>query len=306
MSIRTILLSCTLLAAGACGPVATTAIKLPAGPPAAPYTVSDQTKSVGNNAVTNNADVTQIVVDSRILSGLQNSPEADIPAGQGTKAIDYYRTATSFWQWPEQNLWRGETNSGAGQATLIKSHDAVDYAISTIQLERTGDTTMPVTGAANYKGLYAGTVSGEGGQPVRTYDNSATAFFSGDVSLSADFATARVSGAITNRTTDSLAAGYSNIRQTKDITLELGGIENGAFLGAATSAADDPDNPDPTVQYPDDSYRYYETTGTYEGLFVGANADEIVGKITVDHVQGGTSPHSVRENGVFVLNQDTP
>ncbi|MGH1329629.1 MAG: transferrin-binding protein-like solute binding protein [Paracoccaceae bacterium] len=307
MSIRTAFLSCTLLAAGACGPVATTTeIKLPAGPPPAPYTVAAETKSLGNNTVVNNADVTQIVVDGRILSGLQSSNEADTPAGQGAQAIAYYRTATSYWQWPVQNLWRGKTNSGAGEATLIKSHDAVDYAISTIELERTGDTTIPVSGTTEYKGLYAGTSSQEGGHPVRTYDNSSSYFYSGDVNLSANFATARVSGAITNRKTDSLAAGYTNIRQTKDITLELGGIENGAFFGTATSPADDPDNPDPTVQYPDDGHRYFQTDGTYEGLFIGANADEIVGTITVDHVRGGETPHSVRETGIFVLNQDTP
>lgn len=292
MSIRTVLLSCTLLAAGACGPTATKEIKLPDGPPDAPYAVADATAKDGSNTIVNDADVTQIIVDGRTLSSLQRFASLDTPAGQGTDAIEYYRTPIGGGQKPEQNLWRGETNSGAGKATLIGTHRAEGYSIRVAQVERTGSTTIPVTGAAYYNGLYAGTLNNIEGSAAGYADNNADGAIRGTATMTANFATARTEGTISDRAFYSTSTGNKG-EEYEDITLELGGIEDGAFFGTTTGG----------LYFTEDPLK---SEGTYEGLFVGANGQEAVGTINMIHHSNNSGSSRIAEHGIFILNQSAP
>lgn len=289
MSIRAVLSPCALLALAACGPTALTEIKLPAGPPAAPYTVAETSKHAGPNIIIDNADAAQIVVDGRTLDDLQRFAPADAPAGNGTTAIEYYRSPTN-WNAPKHNLWRGKTNSGAGEAMYVATHQTEGYAIQTVRLARNGDTTMPVTGSANYSGLYVGSINVEHSTGESYIGNNSTYSIHGNVALAADFATARVSGAITERVAVDEIFGNSSTALS-NLDLNIGGIENGEILGSVTG--DDPADP----------ATYLMSNGVYYGMFVGAGAEEIVGGIAVDLTRKNDAGYRAKEHGLFILNE---
>lgn len=161
--------------------------------------------------------------------------------------------------------------------------------------ERTGNYTPPpasaLTGLVSYAGVYAGVtnVNAPGGQllpvpgPAGTDLPAQSARTSGDIFLNVDFTNNVVNGDITNR----VLVDYGTALPT--IVLIAADIDSttGVFAGA--------------TEYGDQT-----VTGSYGGIFGGANASAVGGVVHLDEFDGTGDPLGLEneiEQGVFVLIQ---
>lgn len=152
----------------------------------------------------------------------------------------------------------GETSSGAGYASSIISETA--RALGGVvggAFGRLSETEMPNSGSATYTGAYEGWL-GDGS------DFEAYALVLGDVEMTANFDNNDISGTISNREV------YSEDETLDDVTLNLASIESGGFTGTTTGG-------DLTGSAGAPSQ------GDYSGMFVGADGQEIVGGLMIDH-----------------------
>lgn len=167
---------------------------------------------------------------------------------------------------------RGTTASGSGVTTIFSSPVRVGGGYA--GFERLGSTEMPTSGTATYAGDYIGTFDAIERFKGLTY-------VKGAVTLEADFAGANVSGRITDR----IDTGGDLFT---DITLESAAIADGGFQGDISGG----------LIIADDFIKPFDTV--YQGLFVGANAEEVVGGLTLRH-QNQVLDEFGDETGMFIL-----
>ncbi len=163
---------------------------------------------------------------------------------------------------------RGLTPSEAGEAIAVvygePRTDALSYFLS-----REVDAVIPVTGTADYAGGYMGVYR-------FASNNRPAGHITGSVELSVDFTNSAVSGMITDRAN-------TGIDTLDPITLEVGTLVDGSFSGTTTGGAFDS-----TVA----------STGTFTGMIVGENGQEVIGGLQLTHRAGGVDRFD--EVGVFV------
>jgi len=150
-----------------------------------------------------------------------------------------------------------QTISGAGAVFVVQSPTA-NLELAGVQFARLGDTDLPGGGSATFNGNYAGVL-------VDT-DLVGVDGIEGAAQLTADFASATISGDITNREANS---GFPD-----DIQLLSTSITSaGAFSGTTTGG--------------DIPFLSTALDGAYVGLIVGATGNEVVGGVSVTHLVGG-------------------
>lgn len=169
-----------------------------------------------------------------------------------------------------------ETSSGGGYAAVTALAVADGFAgIAGGKFARLSDTELPDDGTATFTGKYAGYIVG-------TDFFKAERLLAGDVELTADFDDGEISGVISNR--------FNQIKPEKtlgDMVLNATDIDDAGFAGTTTGGAFN----DGTASVSD---------GSYSGLFVGEDGEEIVGGVSVQHVRSGTD---LVEVGVFIAEQ---
>ncbi len=163
---------------------------------------------------------------------------------------------------------RGLTPSGAGEAIAVIYAEPRTDALSYF-LDREIDSVIPVTGTADYAGGYMGLYR-------FASDNSPAGHITGRVALSVDFSSNAVSGLITDRAN-------TGIETLDPITLEVGTLVDGSFSGTTTGG-----DFDSTVA----------SSGTFSGMIVGENGQEVIGGLQLTHRAGGADRFD--EIGVFV------
>ena len=129
----------------------------------------------------------------------------------------------------------------------------------------TATTTMPTTGTAVFSGGVAGaefTGTPAGGSPTNT--------FTGNVSLTADFAANTITGAVTGLSAVSFSSGRYAGRMN-DIALTGGTISGNAFTGTAMAAA----------AVAGTTLNIAGTNGQFGGKFYGAGAVEAAGSMAL-------------------------
>ena len=155
--------------------------------------------------------------------------------------------------------------------------------------ERLRDTVLP-TGRATYSGDYLGTLTRwpTTDSSAATYAPQNDEYISGKVALTADFATATISGTVSSRLSnrgrsfDEIELRPTSITDTGQFN---GDVAGGAWLSVAVPATTDDSGTIPDLGY--------------HGLITGADGAEVVGNVALDHVSGGTR-ELAREVGVFV------
>lgn len=172
-----------------------------------------------------------------------------------------------------------ETSSGGGYAGVGISKTTSDLGgIIGGEYGRLSDTELPETGSATFTGQYVGEIA------ILPNYNLGASFtgdvepITGDVELIADFDGNEISGAITNRAQSG--------RTPDDVILHSTSIQNGGFSGRTSGGILVPAGSANTA-----------SDGTYSGMFVAADGQEIVGGVQIEHQSGNTRI----ESGVFIL-----
>jgi hypothetical protein len=151
-----------------------------------------------------------------------------------------------------------------GTAAAIATGSYADVGFGGTAVSRTNDlTVMPTTGEYVYTGLYGG---------LRTFsDRGGIELVKGDVLLEIDIADFDNVGAVEGRVTNRVAYNVNGVPlqplpniifATTTITAATGVIDEGSAVTR---------NGDGTTR----------DSGTYQGLFVGANGEEIVGTVNI-------------------------
>jgi hypothetical protein len=173
---------------------------------------------------------------------------------------------------------RGVTPTGAGAVVAASiTDDSIQRAHS-----RIGATDLPNSGSATFTGTYAGVLNSPSGSVI-FYER--VGLIRGDATLTADFDAATISGRITDRI-DSRGITYNPLDLTQS------GIDptDGSF-GASTSGG--------LSTQPG----YISASGSYEGLIVGAQGQETVGGVTLEHGVNSTGLLPYVEMGGFVASR---
>lgn len=148
-----------------------------------------------------------------------------------------------------------QTSSGGGYAGVVISASLGGMAGG--EFGRIGETTLPASGSAQFTGSYAGWFVGDAGYIPANH-------LGGDVALMADFDSNQISGAITNRTIS------DSPFELEDLMLNATEINGGEFAGTTSGGV---------YTYPDATV----SNGKYSGMIVGADGQEIVGGVTMEH-----------------------
>jgi len=154
------------------------------------------------------------------------------------------------------------TDSGHGEVGVVATGDYADFGFGgTLERRNNGTTVLPSAGEYVYTGDYAGlrTASDRGG--IEMVD--------GDVLLEVDIAdfdeTGAVEGRVSNRTRYSITG--VPLSALPSIVFRTASISDGVITGGTVVT----NNSDGTVR----------DEGTYTGLFVGPNGEEIVGSVNM-------------------------
>lgn len=167
-------------------------------------------------------------------------------------------------------MLHGQTSTEAGEV-FVDVHG--------VHLARNGETTLPVSGAASYTGSYAGQLAQPGNNAAYNLP------IIGSAELSADFG----GGTVTGQVTDRQFANHPNATFAP-IELELGQLSDGSFSGTTTGG-----------QYTlNGSTAYTADAGTYGGMIVGANGEEAIGQVMIDH---RIASIDWVETGAFIVEQ---
>lgn len=234
-------------------------------------TTTQSGDNVGNLAVSyNEVDNTLTVTDGKVEYTYDAISDDDYDfnsvaiAGYERSANDWYDIAL-----------RGETSSGSGEVFLVNSTENGYEAAATF-LSRHGTTNLPASGTASFAGDYAGVFFGDEKEDSVWYGN-----IIGDVTLDANFSDSTVSGFIVNRVSDAHGA-------LDNVALSASSISNGAFSGTASGGGG---GADPLVA----------SDGTYEGMFTGADASEVIGSINIPM---NDTEHTGFEMGIFIAEEE--
>lgn len=229
---------------------------------------------------------TETYLDSSTFTDVAYDPDLDVfrityPAGDGTFLIqslgrNLAREAIipdGFRVYGEGDaiIVRGVTDSGAG--TVYALRDAFDGA--EYSLERIGDTILPTSGSATYTGGYSGLLA--------DLDNNLVNLgqINGLATLTADFANASIGGEITDRVNGDGRDFDDLILTTTSLDMTTGAFDNTTEGGVLVGLD------------------YDTAEGSFNGLIVGANGNEIVGGVQVIHED--TERTTILETGGFVL-----
>jgi len=178
---------------------------------------------------------------------------------------DFFGTGFTVYAEDDAVTLYAETISGDGAVFVVQS-PAADLGLAGVQVTRLGETDLPSGGSATFSGAYAGFLVNTNLGPAGS--------IRGDVQLIADFASASISGDITNR-----SGGADDMLLTSAAITSAGAFSGtttgGDFQGAGTSALD----------------------GSYTGLIVGATGNEVVGGLSITHIFGADT---LTEIGGFV------
>lgn len=230
--------------------------------------VTQSGENVGNLAVSyNEGDNTLTITDGVVVYTYAADPDGDGDYG----AIKGYLRQTSLFA---DYALRGVTPSGSGEAFLVNATED-GYEAAAIFLNRVETTNMPVSGTAFYAGDYSGVYF------IITDENSVWQDnITGRVTLDANFTDSSLSGLIYNRV--SVFGGMDNV------VLSASSISNGAFSGTTSGGS---------------GGNYTASDGTYEGLFTGADADEVIGSISIPMTDINRPGF---ETGIFVVEDELP
>jgi hypothetical protein len=170
---------------------------------------------------------------------------------------------------------RGVTPSGAG---TVVAGSFTDDSIQRVH-SRIGSTNLPISGNATFTGTYAGVLNSPSGFTI-FYER--VGLIRGNATLTADFGAPTISGSITDRI-DSRGVTYGELDLTQS------GIDptDGSF-GAPTSGG--------VSTQPG----YTSAPGSYDGLIVGAQGQETVGGVTLQHQVNSSGLLPFVEMGGFV------
>ena len=227
-------------------------------------------ENVGNLAVSyNEVDNTLTVTDGVVEYTYARDSEGD------NGAIAGFKKRSSADSYNDYSL-RGETSSGSGEAFLVNSTENGYEAAATF-LNRLETTNLPTSGTASFSGDYSGVFYGNEDEKSVWYDNIA-----GDVTLDANFSNGMVYGSMTNR-----SGGYAD---QNDVALSVSSISNGAFSGTASGGGGGSPNG-----------IYVVSDGTYEGMFTGADASEVIGSINIPMTN---DRYSGFEMGIFIAEEE--
>ena len=253
-------LSLSVLALAGCGGSNSAASSV------APVSVGAAETSMGAVPSTVTLDFDEVtdvltLTDGTTTVAMAADDEFDVPGFTG-----YYGFASS------DNFGNlGETSSGSGRVATISSPDE-DLEVAGTFLERVGETLVPLTGTATHTGNYVAYVSD-------ALTLTAVFLVTGGAELNVDFADASVDGTITDRTTV-----FTN-ENLADLVLQKGSIDAGAFSGTTIGG-----------EFEGSSSRV--APGDYVGLLTGADAEEAVAGVQINHNVSGTS---LVETGAFVV-----
>jgi len=230
-------------------------------------------ENVGNLAVSyNEVDNTLTVTDGVVEYTYVQNSDGD------NGAIAGFEKPVNDDGWLDYSL-RGETSSGSGEAFMVNSTENGYEAAATF-LNRLETPNLPTSGTASFSGDYSGVYFGNEDEDSVWYEN-----ITGDVTLDANFSDSTVSGSITNRINS-----YEDTAVHDDVALSVSSISNGAFSGTASGGGGGDDN-------------YVASDGTYEGMFTGADATEVIGSINIPMT--GDS-YVGFEMGIFIAEEVTP
>lgn len=178
-----------------------------------------------------------------------------------------------------------QSASGEVSAGAVGTGDYSGFGFGGAALARsTTAVSLPTTGEAVYTGRYGG---------IRILDDAAggtgdVEFVEGRVTLDVDFAdfdtTGAVEGFVTNRVYYDVNG--ARIGTLPTIFLSTASINEDGTIGPSTAG---------TVDSQGDELQ----SGTYEGLFGGATADEIAGVIIITGPETEGADIDVQETGVF-------
>lgn len=179
--------------------------------------------------------------------------------------------------------WRSETNDSSVQLFIIDDGLGVSTRVS-----RVGDSVVPTQGSATLNGDYVALVLDNATDEVES-------IISGDASVTFDFGGGNASGLISNRTArnpmdNSVVAG-SNIA---DLTLNASGAPTP--IGLYSGNASDGEIDSTAIG----GIATNTSSGFYNVLIAGDNADEGVGRVDITHSEIGGSD-SFQESGAFAL-----
>ena len=172
------------------------------------------------------------------------------------KESDAFNGGTSYYassDGVEVLLMQTPSGNGEAYALLISSFSPYPEADGAI-LVRNGETAIPQSGTATFNGFSATWRFGSG-----------VSVSEGVVELRASFNTSTIEGEITDRNR------FGQTDPRPDIQLNPGTISEGEFSGTTTGG-----------------YFGGTASGTYSGLFVGPNAEELVGQWQLDDPDDAT------------------
>ncbi len=180
---------------------------------------------------------------------------------------------------------RAVTPSGDGTALSVL---LLSGAAPWREHQRLRDTELP-TGSATYAGDYLGTLIRLGADPAAgTYAPQNDEYILGKVALTADFATARISGTVSGRQSNrGRSFGDTRLLATSidDAGRFRGSVSGGALSNSPISATTTDSGSNPDLGY--------------HGMITGSDGTEAVGNVGFDHVTGA-GVDLAREVGVFV------
>ena len=177
-----------------------------------------------------------------------------------------------------------ETASGSGAASFFVNSRA---GVAGTMFSRLSETRLPDSGTAEFSGQYTAVLVGSDARPASR--------IAADATLMADFAAGSVSGEITNR--------RAELGPSTRLILGPAGISDGAFTGTATGGE--------LISGSTISSGTTTMTGSYAGLFTGANGAEVVGGVAIPHIAEGAAvqlwgDQPLTEIGAFLAERTGP
>jgi hypothetical protein len=184
----------------------------------------------------------------------------------------------------------GESTSG-GSVAFVGGFKNLSAPLGSAIYGRTVETKIPDKGKATYTGQYVATAREYVGDPSTS--TIVDGLITGDTSLSADFETSAVSGAITNRLNKQPSGNSTTSHQIADIIFEPTTFDkNGFFSGTIIEG-----------EYIIDGAG---ANGTYGGLISGSDGQETVGHVNLLHdyrVPNYSETTYIIETGVFIAEE---
>lgn len=204
--------------------------------------------------------------------------EYTIESGGETVVLTSGGASTPGFAAYEDNVASGyyikETDSGSAFGAIIGSDDAGLNLVG-VHFGRLTETERPTEGTASYSGEYVAILAD-------ATDHGDEGRVLGDAMLTADFGNMSIEGTISNRTIDG--------DEFADVILESTTIDDtAAFSGTATGG-----------RYAHGSNVGTTSNGSYVGLITGANGEDLVGGLRIDHVIDGDN---LIEAGVFIASE---